>query len=70
MKIINIEKIVGLCYNGFIKGRGIRAMQKKLTIPDQIALMKAEGIGFHIIDETEAEAYITENTVYFKIKTF
>ena len=45
-------------------------MQKKLTIPDQIALMKAEGIGFHIIDETEAEAYITENTVYFKIKTF
>ncbi len=45
-------------------------MQEKLTIPQQIQLMKEEGIGFNIIDEKEAQAYITENTIYFNIKTF
>lgn len=45
-------------------------MRKKLSIPQQIALMKDEGIGFNIIDEAEAERYITDNTIYFNIKTF
>lgn len=45
-------------------------MQEKLTIPQQVALMKAEGITFNIIHEAEAERYITENTIYFNIKTF
>ncbi|MDO4541509.1 MAG: Abi family protein [Bacillota bacterium] len=45
-------------------------MQKKLTIPQQIALMKEEGIGFNIINETEAQRYITEDAIYFNIKTF
>ncbi|MEG1478824.1 MAG: Abi family protein, partial [Clostridiales bacterium] len=45
-------------------------MQEKLTIPQQVALMKSEGIGFNIIGEKEAQEYITENTIYFNIKTF
>lgn len=45
-------------------------MQKKLTIPQQVELMKSEGITFDIIDEAAAQEYITKNSIYFNIKTF
>ena len=47
-----------------------RKGEKKYTIPQQISHMKSNGIAFHIIDSETAKKFITENTYYFKIKSF
>lgn len=45
-------------------------MQKKLSPKEQILNMKSKGIGFHIINENEAEEYLSNNTYYFKLKAY
>lgn len=45
-------------------------MKEKLTVKEQIEHMKSKGIQFNIIDEKEAEQYLSENTYYFKLKSY
>ena len=42
----------------------------KISVKDQIKHMKSKGIKFSIVTEPEAEKYLTENTYYFKIKSY
>lgn len=46
-------------------------MKNKLTIPKQVQHMKDKGITFNLrISEQDAESFITNNTYYFKIKSY
>lgn len=43
---------------------------RKLSVPEQIQKMKSEGIKFSIMNEGQAEAYLKNNSYYFRIKAF
>ncbi len=45
-------------------------MKPKLTIDEQIEHMRNKGIRFEIISETDAKKFISENTYFFKIKSY
>lgn len=45
-------------------------MRKKLSVKEQIEHMKSKGIQFNIVDEETAETYLSQNTYYFKIKSY
>lgn len=45
-------------------------MKEKLNVKDQIEHMKSKGVQFNIIVEEEAEKYLSENTYYFKLKSY
>lgn len=42
----------------------------KITVKEQVQHMKSKGIKFNIISEDEACEYLTNNTYFFKIKTY
>lgn len=45
-------------------------VKEKLSVDKQIEKMKSNGIGFNIIAEDEAKEFLSDNTYYFKIKSF
>lgn len=45
-------------------------MKAKLDAEKQILKMKQHGIGFNIIEESEAKKFLSDNTYYFKIRSF
>ena len=46
-------------------------IKKKLQVEDQVKYMRdVKGIKFNIVDEKSAEAFIRNNTYYFKIKSY
>lgn len=42
----------------------------KLDINQQISKMKQHGIGFNVVSESEAKSFLSDNTYYFKLKSF
>lgn len=42
----------------------------KLSVPQQIEHMKAQGIRFSVMTEEDAAKYLEINTYYFKIKVY
>lgn len=45
-------------------------MKPKLTIEGQVKHMQSKGIQFNITSESQARAFLRENTYYFKLKSF
>lgn len=45
-------------------------MKEKLNVKEQIEHMKSKGVQFNIIVEEAAEKYLSENTYYFKLKSY
>ncbi len=45
-------------------------MRKKLTVDEQIDHMKQKGIKFNIASEEYAKSYLSDNTYYFKLKSY
>lgn len=45
-------------------------MKKKITIDDQIQHMKSKGIKFTIMSEDDAKDFLSQNTYYFKFKSY
>lgn len=41
-----------------------------LTVQQQIDFLKQRGVLFNLVDEPEAEQYLTDNTYFFKIKSY
>lgn len=44
--------------------------KRKLSIAEQIDLMKAQGIRFNIVDEKKAMDYLAKHTYYFRLKFY
>ncbi len=45
-------------------------MKNKITIDDQISHMKSKGIKFNIMSEDDAKNFLSQNTYYFKFKSY
>lgn len=45
-------------------------MKRKLSIDEQIAHLKSKNISFNLMSEEEAKSFLSNNTYYFKIKSY
>ena len=45
-------------------------MKNKITIDNQISHMKSKGIKFNIMSEDDAMNFLSQNTYYFKFKSY
>lgn len=45
-------------------------MKNKIMIDDQISHMKSKGIKFNIMSEDDAKNFLSQNTYYFKFKSY
>jgi hypothetical protein len=52
------------------KGDKLSIRKPKLTIEEQIEYLKTKGIKFELKNEAEAKLFLTENTYFFKLKTY
>lgn len=51
-------------------GLQLISQKPKLSVPQQIEHMKAQGIRFSVMTEEDAAKYLEINTYYFKIKVY